>query len=97
MFVSLLAIVLIAGGVWSTGAQAEVLRLDEVTAQSQNAGLRPARGMSMSGVEERYGPPVDKFAPVGDPPITRWEYQTFIVYFENQTVIHAVDKRSTSS
>jgi len=97
MIVRLLAIALIAVGIWSADARAEVVRLDQVTAQSQTDGLRPARGMSMTGVEERYGPPVDKFAPVGDPPITRWEYQTFIVYFENQTVIHAVDKHSASS
>ncbi len=97
MFVRLLAIALIAGGIWSADARAEVVQLGQVTAQSEHAGLRPTRGMSMAGVEERYGQPVDKFSPVGDPPITRWEYQTFIVYFENQTVIHAVDKHSASS
>jgi hypothetical protein len=27
---------------------------------------------------------------VGDPPITRWVYDRFTVYFENDRVIHSV-------
>ena len=44
-------------------------------------------------VESKYGSPVSKKAAVGDPPISRWEYQGFTVYFENDRVIHAVLKR----
>jgi hypothetical protein len=51
---------------------------------------RPNRGMSMEKVENRYGAPTKREAPVGQPPITRWEYPGFVVYFENQLVIHAV-------
>ncbi|WP_425478478.1 hypothetical protein [Dyella dinghuensis] len=55
----------------------------------------PARGLSMSQVEKRYGAPLRKLSPRGGdsskhPTINRWEYSTFIVYFENSHVIHAV-------
>ncbi len=54
---------------------------------------RPTRGMTQSRVESTYGAPVTKMTPVGEPPITRWEYQNMIVYFEYDRVIHAVLKR----
>ena len=54
---------------------------------------RPTRGMTQASVESKYGSPVSIKAPVGDPPITRWEYRDFVVYFEYDKVIHAVVKR----
>ncbi len=57
------------------------------------AGQIPTRGMTMKQVESQFGQPGDRRAPVGDPPITRWEYQGFIVYFEYRHVIHAVEKQ----
>ena len=51
------------------------------------------RGTTQAQVESKYGSPVSKKAPVGDPPISRWEYQDFTVYFEHDRVIHAVLKR----
>jgi hypothetical protein len=54
---------------------------------------RPASGMTEASVEAAWGAPVNKIAPVGEPPISRWEYQSFIVYFEYDRVIHAVMKR----
>jgi len=56
----------------------------------QAAGDRPTRGMSMERVEARFGPPVRRIAAVGDPPISRWEYPGFVVYFEHHLVSHAV-------
>ncbi len=53
----------------------------------------PERGMSMNQVEKTYGAPAARRAAVGDPPITRWEYNSFIVYFEYKHVIHSVPKR----
>jgi hypothetical protein len=50
----------------------------------------PTRGSSMAQVERRYGPPSERAAPVGQPPITRWVYPTFTVYFEYDHVVHAV-------
>lgn len=53
---------------------------------------RPARGMSMEKVEATFGAPSNRVAPVGEPPITRWEYPSFVVYFEHHLVIHTVAK-----
>ena len=57
----------------------------------QDAGVAaPARGMSMAQVASKFGDPVSKVAAVGKPPISRWEYSGFVVYFERDHVIHAV-------
>ena len=50
----------------------------------------PQRGMTMDEVETRFGPPDTRKLPVGDPPITRWIYADFRVFFEHQWVIHSV-------
>jgi hypothetical protein len=50
----------------------------------------PRRGATMTEVEQTYGAPLEKLAPVGNPPISRWKYPDFTVYFEHQYVIHAV-------
>ena len=57
------------------------------------ASDRPTRGMSEMSVESRFGAPMTKVEPVGEPPISRWEYAEFIVYFEYDRVIHAVPRR----
>ena len=51
---------------------------------------RPSRGMSMEKVEATFGAPSNRVSPVGEPPITRWEYPGFVVYFEHHLVIHTV-------
>lgn len=50
----------------------------------------PGRGMTMTEVEKRFGPAAKKIAKVGIPPITRWIYEDFTVYFESQYVIDSV-------
>ncbi|MBS0396585.1 MAG: hypothetical protein JSR54_18340 [Proteobacteria bacterium] len=50
----------------------------------------PDRGMHMSAVEARFGAPAQRYPAVGQPPITRWDYPGFVVYFENDLVLHAV-------
>ncbi len=50
----------------------------------------PMRGASMDAVLNQSGEPDKKFDPVGEPPITRWVYPTYTVYFEHQAVIHSV-------
>mgnify|MGYP001820971105 CR=1 FL=1 len=65
-------------------------------ADSHDAGMsgdRPSRGMSEQSVEARFGAPAAKVPAVGEPPISRWEYANFIVYFEYDKVIHAVNRR----
>jgi hypothetical protein len=53
----------------------------------------PARGQTMAQVEGQFGAPTERFAPVGQPPITRWVYADKIVYFEYDHVVHAVTLR----
>ena len=50
----------------------------------------PGRAMSMEMVQNRFGEALDKSPTVGDPPITKWTYPNFTVYFESEFVIHAV-------
>jgi hypothetical protein len=76
-------------------ADDRVLKGDQlrmVPAPAERAANRPFRGMSMDKVQAQYGAPARKVTPVGQPPIERWEYPTFTVYFEYQKVIHAVAK-----
>lgn len=55
--------------------------------------MRPSRGMTMSTVRAQFGNPMDARPAVGRPPITRWVYDDFTVYFEHQYVIHSVINR----
>jgi len=50
----------------------------------------PSRNMSMNRVLARYGAPVTRHPAVGQPPITRWDYPGYRLYFENNHVLHAV-------
>ena len=85
--ISLVALLLAAMG----SANADTLQMTGPSAGSNDG--RPSRGMTQASVESKYGSPVAVKAPVGDPPITRWEYASFVVFFEYDKVIHAVVKR----
>jgi len=50
----------------------------------------PGNGLTMSQVEERYGSPNEKRPAVGEPPITRWIYDDYSVFFEYNLVIESV-------
>jgi hypothetical protein len=50
----------------------------------------PWRGMHQQLVERQFGPPAERLPAVGQPPITRWIYPQFTVYFEYSWVIHSV-------
>ena len=57
------------------------------------AGMEiPVRGMHMEQVEMMYGKPDSVESPVGEPPITRWHYPSYSVYFEHSYVIQSVPK-----
>jgi hypothetical protein len=76
-------------------AQADTLLLDGIEVNRQSVDARPKPGMSMTAVESTYGQPAERHAAVGGavaehPPITRWDYPAFSVYFERDRVIHAV-------
>jgi hypothetical protein len=69
---------------------AETLVVDDQLTVRESPVERPKRGSTMADVEKRFGTPVEKHATVGQPPITRWDYSGFSVFFERDRVIHAV-------
>ena len=74
-------------------ASADTLLLEGISMDAASAEARPRRGMSMESVESRYGAPSSRVGAVGEPPISRWEYPGFIVYFEYNHVVHAAVRR----
>ena len=85
-------LILIAMGL-AVSASADTLLLEGISMDAATADLRPRRGMSMESVEARFGSPTSRVGAVGEPPISRWEYPGFIVYFEYQHVVHAAVRR----
>jgi hypothetical protein len=89
--------------VFAACAMALALGAADVSAQSNLAvpatasTSGPARGLTMAAVEQRYGAPSQKLNAIGQPPITRWVYPGFVVYFEYNLVIHTVDQASTAA
>lgn len=83
-------------------ASAEVLLIKAISQEPANAPgalPRPSKGMRMDAVQQRFGAPKARSGPVGtsgnphQPPITRWDYPNFSVYFENDQVITSVVHR----
>ena len=58
--------------------------------EPSSVGAMPSRGMTMDQVKQRFGQPLKRFDAVGQPPITRWQYDGMMIYFDHQFVIHAV-------
>lgn len=58
--------------------------------------MHPAKGMLKSQVEQQFGPPISKSEPVGQPPISKWDYGSFTVYFEHDHVITSVLNKSSA-
>ncbi|MBI2381079.1 MAG: phosphodiesterase [Gammaproteobacteria bacterium] len=73
-------------------AQADYLRTPIGQQGDQTLAL-PELGQSMASVLARFGEPLEKHAAVGQPPISRWDYPQFSVYFEYQHVLTTVRKR----
>jgi hypothetical protein len=89
-------LLILALAVASAVAAADTLVVEAVAKGPENsaAGLvRPKSGVSMAQVEQKFGAPATQIPQVGDPPITRWVYDHFTVYFENDRVIHSVVHR----
>ncbi|MBW8311207.1 MAG: hypothetical protein K0M64_04155 [Rhizobium sp.] len=89
-----LSLALAAGLLLQAPVSADTLLVDRVQAEVLDI---PARGQSMAQVEVRFGAPERKHAAIagpGDrkhnPPITRWDYAGFSVYFEYNHVVDAV-------
>lgn len=75
---------------WTAMAPAETLVVDDQVMIVDSSVPRPDKGLTMSAVEAKYGAPQSRHAAVGKPPITRWDYERFVVYFEHERVIHSV-------
>jgi hypothetical protein len=84
------ATLLVSTLLFAIGASAETITIDGGIAVKDSGVTAPTRGMSMQQVESRFGAPGHKVAAVGKPPISRWEYSAFIVYFEYEHVVHSV-------
>lgn len=88
------ALVLLTAG--AATSHADVLLLNAIDAAPMNSesGLkRPRSGSSMSAVYEAFGEPASIKEAVGEPPITRWVYPGYTVYFERDRVISVVVHR----
>ena len=70
--------------------RADTLLIDGIAVDQQSASARPKSGTTMASVEASFGTPTEKHGAVGEPPITRWDYPGFSVYFEHEIVIHSV-------
>jgi hypothetical protein len=77
----------------SQPVSADVLLIDAINQAPINSeeGLpRPKRGLSMNQVRQRYGQPTSEYPQIGEPPITRWDYGNYSVFFEYQYVLTSV-------
>ena len=83
-----LAIALAALAGFTPPLAADVLLIEEVrTAEGMQL---PTNGLTQDEVRARFGDPANRHAPVGEPPITRWDYDGWSVYFEYDRVLSAV-------
>lgn len=71
-------------------AAAEQIKIPVGQQGNLSAVSTPTLGMSKAMVEKAYGAPQQQFSAVGEPPISRWVYPEFTVYFEYNTVVHSV-------
>ncbi|MEZ5472233.1 MAG: hypothetical protein R3E90_10660 [Marinicella sp.] len=70
----------------------DVLLIERIEAK-QGVSV-PAKSATMVQVRSHFGDPMHEYPAVGNPPITRWEYENFLVYFEHEHVITSVLKKS---
>ena len=74
-----------------TGAEELQMPVESALPQPNAISLEmPVQGMSKEAVLVQYGEPNQKVPAVGDPPISRWVYGRYTVYFEGDYVIHSV-------
>jgi outer membrane protein assembly factor BamE (lipoprotein component of BamABCDE complex) len=85
----ILAALLLGSALAGTAAAETVVVNDQVQVAPSQID-RPKRGTTMDQVEKHFGAPVNRHPTVGAPPITRWDYNGFSVFFEKDRVIDAV-------
>ena len=61
--------------------------------QTKKADMElPKRSMDKESVRRDFGDPQEMVDAVGDPPISRWVYADYVVYFEGNWVLYSVVK-----
>lgn len=73
-----------------TGALAEELRVPVGSQADRGDQNVPRVGTTQASVRASWGQPASIEGPIGQPPITQWNYGNFVVYFESDRVIHSV-------
>ena len=84
ILVSFLTLLLINSG----PALADVLLVDSI--QSAPQIQTPRNGLTMFQIRQQFGNPKAELPAVGEPPISRWEYDGYSVFFENDLALHSV-------
>jgi len=85
-----LTFAIVSGLCCASAALAETIVVDDQVQVRDSTVDKPKRGVTMSQVEAKFGAPVTKHDAVGQPPITRWDYAGFSVFFEHDRVIDSV-------
>ena len=80
----------VAFGLAAAAAVTDELKIPVGSQAIAHAGPLPPHGMLMPRVRAGWGEPSLVHDAVGQPPITRWDYADFSVYFEHDHVVHAV-------
>jgi hypothetical protein len=81
---------LLIGSALAGSAIAETVEVNGQVEVMPSQVDRPKRGTTMDEVEKHFGAPANRHPTVGAPPITRWDYSNFSVFFEKDRVIDAV-------
>jgi hypothetical protein len=88
-------VALLCGCALAGSAAAETIVVNDQVQVRQSSIECPKRGVTMGEVEKQFGAPVTRHPAVGGasphrPPITRWDYNGFSVFFERDRVIDSV-------
>ena len=70
--------------------QSEPAQTQPASTSTVASAVTPARGSTMDNVRAKFGSPSQEVPAVGKPPITRWEYPGYVVFFEYDKVLHTV-------
>ena len=74
-------------------AGADTLLIDSVRQADKDGREVPSQGATKEVVQDAFGEPQSRRGPVGEPPITRWDYEGISVYFEHDRVVWTVRDR----
>jgi hypothetical protein len=81
---------LLIGCALAGGAAAETVVIDGHVQVAPSSVATPVRGTTMHAVQAKFGAPSKRYPTVGKPPITRWDYPAFSVFFEYNRVVDSV-------